>query len=143
MISLAIAALVLSGAPDAAQNRAVPPVAETRPSRVAESPVTQAARQWLALVDAAKWKESWSGTTQSFRSLNSVEAWQSASATARVPLGRVLSRRLVSEENIPAPPSGNQLVRFQTDFANTAGATETLSLAREDGSWKVVGIYIE
>lgn len=143
MISLVVAALALSGAPDVAQDRAEPPRAETRPSRAAESAVTQAARQWLALVDAGNWTESWANTTQSFQSLNTVEAWQSASATARVPLGRVLSRSMISEESVPAPPSGYQLVRLRTSFANKAGATETLSLAREGESWRVAGYFIE
>ena len=109
----------------------------------AESTVTQAARQWLALVDAGKWKESWEATGQSFRSLNTVDRWQSASLEARVPLGQMLSRKLIGEQSIPAPPSGYQMVRFKSDFANKAGATETLSLALEGGTWRVVGIYIE
>ncbi|HYD36179.1 MAG TPA: DUF4019 domain-containing protein, partial [Allosphingosinicella sp.] len=62
---------------------------------------------------------------------------------ARVPLGRVRSRSLAGEEGIPGPPSGYQLIRFRTSFANKAGAVETLSLAREDGRWKVVGYFIE
>jgi len=143
MISLLIAALALSGAPEVAEERAQASMTQARTSPVAETRVTQAARQWLALVDAEKWKESWAGTAKSFQSLNSVEAWQSASLSGRVPLGRVLSRRLVSEENIPAPPRGYQLVRFRTDFASKADATETLTLAREGGSWRVVGYFIE
>jgi len=143
MISMLIAALALSGAPEAAQNPAEASRTQGQASPAAETAVTQAARQWLALVDAGKWKESWVGTAQSFQSLNSVEAWQSASLSGRVPLGRVLSRRLVSEESIPAPPNGNQLVHFRTDFASKADATETLTLAREGGSWRVVGYFIE
>jgi DNA-binding CsgD family transcriptional regulator len=143
MISLAVAALALSGAPEAAQDRAEPSQTANRPAPVAESAVTQAARQWLALVDSGKWQQSWAGTTQSFQSSNTVEMWQSASEGGRVPLGRVLSRSLTSQESIPAPPSGYQLVRFRTDFASKAGATETLSLAHEGESWRVVGYYID
>jgi DNA-binding CsgD family transcriptional regulator len=39
-----------------------------------ETVVTKAARDWLALVDAGKWEESWAATAQSFRSLNTVGA---------------------------------------------------------------------
>lgn len=142
MISLAVALLALSSSPQPEPDRAAPLAAATA-APAARSAATQAARQWLELVDAGNWGESWAATAQSFRSLNSVESWQTASESARVPLGRVLSRSIASEESIPAPPRGLQLVRFRTDFANKAGATETLSLDREGGSWRVVGYFIE
>jgi len=143
MISLALAALALSSAPQAAQHRAHPAAARSRPRPVAESPVTEAARQWLALVDAGKWPESFAATAKSFQTLNTLAMWQSASVGGRVPLGRVLSRRLASQEGIPAPPNGYQLVRFRTDFANKRGARETLSLAREGDGWRVAGYVID
>jgi DNA-binding CsgD family transcriptional regulator len=143
MMMFAIAVLALSGAAETTQDRAAPSTAAARGSEVAETPATEAARQWLALVDAAKWQESFAATAQSFQSLNTVETWQSVSNTARVPLGRVLSRRLAGQERIPAPPNGYQLVRFRTSFANQAEATETLSLAREGQSWRVAGYFID
>jgi DNA-binding CsgD family transcriptional regulator len=143
MLSFAVAVLVLSGAPEAAQDRAAPPEASARSAPVVETAATQAARQWLALVDAGDWPGSWAATAQSFQSQNTVEAWRSASLTARVPLGRMLSRSLAGEESIPAPPAGLQLVRFRTRFANKADAIETLSLAREGDSWRIAGYYIE
>lgn len=143
MISLIAALLASSGALEPAQGPAASPGHASAPSRAAESAVTESARSWLALVDAGKWPESWAATGQSFQSLNTVEAWRSASASARVPLGRVLSRSLAGEESVPAPPHGYQLVRFRTDFAGKAGAVETLSLVREGESWKVVGYIID
>ena len=139
MISLAIAALALSAAP---QHRPAT-AAHSASAPVAESSATKAARTWLALVDAQKWQESFAGTTRTFQTNNTYEMWRDASVGGRVPLGRVLSRRLLSEEEIPAPPAGNQLVRFQTDFANKAHATERLTLVQEGGSWKIVGYIIE
>jgi DNA-binding CsgD family transcriptional regulator len=143
MISLALVAFALSGAPQAPQHRAQRPAPQTRPVPVAESPVTEAARQWLALVDAGKWPESFAATAKSFQTLNTLDMWQSASVGGRVPLGRVLSRRLAAEESVPGPPNGYQVVRFKTDFSSKPGATETLSLAREDGIWRIVGYIIE
>ena len=55
----------------------------------------------------------------------------------------MLSRQLLSEADVPAPPEGYRMVRFRTDFENRRGATETVSLDREGDSWKVVGIYIQ
>ena len=59
------------------------------------------------------------------------------------PMGAVKSRVLLSEETVPAPPYGYQMVKFRTDYANKAGAIETLSLVREGGSWRVVGVTVE
>ena len=143
MISLVVALLALSASPQPASEPAAPSAAAAAAPPAAQSDATQAAIRWLELVDAGRWGESWAASAQSFRTSNTVEVWQSASETARVPLGRVLSRRFTSEESIPAPPSGYQLVRFQTSFANKAAATETLSLAREGQSWRVAGYFIE
>jgi DNA-binding CsgD family transcriptional regulator len=143
MISSLVAVLALAASPQAAQNRALPSQSPARAAPIAESAVTQAARQWLTLVDEGKWQQSFAATTQSFQSLNTPQMWQSASESARVPLGRVLSRSVSSQVSVPAPPNGYQMIRFKTDFANKAGAVETLSLAREGESWKVVGYYID
>jgi DNA-binding CsgD family transcriptional regulator len=143
MISSLVAVLALSASPQSAPDRAQPSKTASRPASVAESAVTQSARQWLALVDAGKWQESFAATAQSFQTMNTLAMWQSASEGGRVPLGRVLSRSLASEETIPAPPHGYQLVRFRTDFANKPSAIERLSLAREGGGWRVAGYIIE
>jgi DNA-binding CsgD family transcriptional regulator len=139
MIPLALAVVALTAAP---QHRPAA-AAQSTPAPVAESPATQAARAWLALVDAEKWQESFAGTTRQFQANNTYEMWHKASVEGRVPLGRVLSRRLVSDEDIPVPPHGNQLVRFKADFAAKANATETLTLVQEDGVWRIVGYIIE
>jgi DNA-binding CsgD family transcriptional regulator len=108
-----------------------------------ETAGAQAAREWLALVDAGKWPESWAATAKSFRSVNTVANWEGASRTARVPLGAVHTRVLESDVLAPTPPTGNRVVRFRTDFANKPAVIETLALVREDGDWKVVGYYID
>jgi DNA-binding CsgD family transcriptional regulator len=137
MISLFAAAIALQ-APDAPR-----PATASPAMAAAETQVSRTARDWLALVDAGKWNESHAGTAASFRAANTVDAWRAASEQARTPLGRVLSRTLLDEQDIPAPPNGYRTVRFRTDFANKRGATETVSLDREGGEWKVVGIYIQ
>ena len=97
----------------------------------------------VGLLAASKWQESWTTTGQFFRSLNTAAGGQAASEQARMPLGRVLSRRLLSEQDVPAPPKGYRMIRFRTDFENRRGATKTVSLDCESGSWKVAaeGVY--
>ena len=134
--SLALLAFVsMSGSADT-------PVAA--PSTVpAESPAVAAARDWLALVDKGDWNASWEATGQSFKALNTAATWSRVAQQVQGPLGAVKARVLLSEETVPAPPYGYQMVKFRTDYANKTGAIETLSLVREGGSWRVVGVTVE
>jgi DNA-binding CsgD family transcriptional regulator len=136
MMSLVLALFVLS--PVAPQGAA--PVASVAQ---AETPAVQSARQWLEMGDASDWKGSWAATGASFRKVNSLAVWTSVSEKVRVPLGAVVSRALTNADEVPTPPQGNIIVKFRTRFANGANAVETIALAREDGSLKVVGCYIE
>jgi DNA-binding CsgD family transcriptional regulator len=122
------------------------PVAQTHPvaaSAATDPQVVDAARQWLALVDQGKWEDSYRGTMASFRKLNSLKVWTDTSEKVRVPLGAMLSRTLLSQENLPAPPYGYEVVKFRTSYANKADAIETVSLDKEDGVWRVAGVTIE
>ncbi len=143
MITLALVGLLAMQQPYApALNQSAPPPSAPA-SPAAASPVETAARQWLAMVDAGDWPASWQATGEQFRSLNPVERWATASETVRTPLGRMVSRELVTEDFTPAPPNGYATVRFTTSYAERAGATETLSLAWEGGAWRVVGYIID
>jgi DNA-binding CsgD family transcriptional regulator len=105
--------------------------------------VLDTARRWLVLGDEGRWDESYQATGRSFRKLNSLQRWAAVAEKVRTPLGAVLSRTFVSEENLPAPPYGYEVVKFRTSFANKADALETVSLDREKGAWRVVGITID
>jgi len=109
----------------------------------AESAAVGAARDWLALVEKGDWNGSWEATGQAFKALNTVETWTRVAQQVQGPLGAVRSRVLLSEQEVPAPPYGYQMVKFRTDYANKAGAIETLSLVREGGAWRVVGVTVE
>ncbi|MFC3442125.1 DUF4019 domain-containing protein [Sphingobium rhizovicinum] len=121
----------------AAQTDAVAASAATNPQ------VVEAARQWLMLLDQGNWEDSYRGTTAHFRTMNSVKVWADASEKARTPLGAILSRTLIRQENLPAPPYGYEVVKFRTSYANKADAIETVSLDKENGLWRVAGVTIE
>ena len=109
----------------------------------AQAEIARSARDWLAIVDGGRWEESWRATGDSFRSLNSVEAWARASEQARAPLGAMVSRADLSQESVPAPPNGYEMVKFRTSFANRAAVVETVTLVREGQAWRVVGYWID
>ena len=117
--------------------------ATTAPFAVSESAVVRSARNWLVLGDQGRWKDGWLATTTSFRTLNTVEKWAEVAQQVRVPLGAVVSRTALSQESVPAPPAGVEVVKFRTSVANKADVIETVSLAREGSDWKVVGIYVD
>jgi DNA-binding CsgD family transcriptional regulator len=129
-----------SGLPSTQAPSTSPPAAT---SSATDAAVVQAAREWLELGDASKWDEALAATGASFHAANTLALWRSTSEKVRVPLGRMRSRTLIDAQEVPTPPNGGWMVRFRTDFANKSGAVETLSLAREDNAWKVVGIYLE
>jgi DNA-binding CsgD family transcriptional regulator len=133
--------LALAAVPQSQSNPASSEASTAAP--VVEAEVERAARDWLVLEDEERWRETWNATSKSFRKLNTLERWTEVAQKVRPPLGAVISRVAISQESVPAPPAGVQVVKFRTSFANKASAVETVSLAWEDGSWKVVGIYID
>ena len=111
----------------------------------AESPkpaVVDAARQFLVLGDQGRWDAAYAMTGESFRKLNTAEVWASACEKVRVPLGAMVSRVLIGEEFLPAPPYGYEVVKFRSSFANRKDMVETVTLNREDGTWRVVGVTV-
>lgn len=124
---------------------ALPQVATTPATDVVEtlnSEVVETAQRWLALLDQARWDESYRATGTAFRKLNTARTWAAVSEKVRAPLGAMVSRTIVSQENLPAPPHGYEVTKFRTSFANKADALETVTLDRENGAWRVVGVTI-
>ncbi len=79
---------------------------------------------------------------EAFLVLWDANRWAEVSDRVRPPLGKLLTRNLVTNEYVPAPPEGYQLVKFASSYADGTNQVESLSLAWEDGAWKVVGIVI-
>ena len=102
----------------------------------------RAAEDFLKLIDESRWAESYAATGAQFRQLNTLERWSEVSTRVRPPLGKVLTRVVVGNEYVPAPPEGYRLVKFASTYAEGTSQVESLSLAWEDGAWKVVGIVI-
>ena len=154
VMSIILSLIALAAAsPEVAQ--APEPDAIIAPAQDTE--VVQAARQWLALIDAGDWPGSYAATGQSFKELNTLEVWTKVASETQPQFGKVQSRAvtevqvkgedsgrtLLSEQFVPAPPAGYQMVKFQTNFATKPDAVETLTLVQENGQWKVVGYWID
>lgn len=142
LMSPSLALLALSYLSGTAQAPAAPQSAAPS-APAAETAAVQAARVWLALVDAGDWKGSWNLTGQAFQSHNTSDRWAEVARSVSQPLGAMRTRTLISEEHVPAPPYGYTMVKFKTDYANKSGVIETVSLAREGDMWRVVGVMVE
>lgn len=140
-MSMILAALLLPASPVAELPASFASSAVATPE--SDTAAARAAEEFLMLVDEGHWAESYAATGGQFRSLNTLESWADASEQARSPLGKLLTRDLVGNEYVPAPPEGYRLIKFRSTYANGAAQTESLSLAWEDGGWKVVGIVFD
>lgn len=101
------------------------------------------AQQWIALVDAGQYAESWQAAGKLFQANMPQQNWVQALTSARTPLGKATSRQMTGHEaktDIPGAPAGQYaLVGFATNFEAQQDIIETVTLYLEDGSWKVVG----
>ena len=116
--------------------------------RQAKTAAQKSAEQWLTLVDAGKYAESWKTAASYFQKLVPQNQWEHALSTVRAPLGDLVSRQLKSAQyntSLPDAPAGNYVVlQFDTSFANKTQAVETVTpMLEPDGQWKVSGYYIK
>ena len=138
-MSLILAALLIPASPLSVLAPTTGAEAAAEPT---EAAAARAAEDFLKLIDESRWAESYAATGAQFRALNTEQRWAEVSEQVRPPLGKLLTRNLVTNEYVPAPPEGYQLVKFASTYANGTNQVESLSLAWEDGAWRVVGIVI-
>ena len=113
----------------------------------AEEAAISAAKAWLSLVDNGKYVESWNEAAQIFKDAVSKEQWGQTILAARKPLGKNISRELMSKSyqtSLPGAPDGEYVViQFKASFKNKKSATETITpMMDKDGKWRVSGYYI-
>jgi DNA-binding CsgD family transcriptional regulator len=144
LMTVVLALLAFAALPQVASAPPAAPPTPTAAADVKPNPdVLEAARQWLALVDQGKWDDSYRMMGSAFQKLNTAQVWADASDKMRAQLGAVISRTFLSEQNLPAPPYGYEVVKFRAKYANNANAVETVTLEREGDAWRVVGAIIE
>ena len=111
------------------------------------APGSSASKEWLTIIDAGKYGESWQKADLFFKSQLSQKKWDSALTEIRTPLGKVTSRTELSAKeysSLPGVPDGEYLVvQFQTDFQNKKASTEILTLSKSSGQWRTVGYFIK
>jgi hypothetical protein len=105
-----------------------------------------AVRDWLALVDAGAFGQSWETAADSFHSAISKDDWTAKLEKVRTPLGKLVSRTFKSSHQskiLPGLPDGDYFVAtFDTEFARLSPITETVVFLRENDQWKAAGYVI-
>ena len=76
------------------------------------------------------------------------DKWEQAITAVRKPLGKKLSRKLLSKtytQSLPGAPDGEYVViQFEASFQNKKIAIETVTpMLDKDGQWRVSGYYIK
>ncbi len=113
-----------------------------------EMAAIEAAGKWLNLIDHGQYAESWSEAAEYFKAATGQSQWDQALQAVRKPLGKLISRRLMSathRTSLPgAPDGGYVVVQFETMFEHKQSAIETVTpMLDKDGAWRVSGYYIK
>lgn len=121
---------------------------DVRADEEAKKKAVAAAETWLALIDKGDIAKSWETSAALFRGAVTQEQWKQAVSGARGPLGKLISRVLLSanyETSLPGVPDGEDvIIQFKTVFENKADAVETITPMQDpDGHWRVSGYYIK
>jgi hypothetical protein len=108
----------------------------------------EAARSWLALVDAGEYARSWNAAAALFQKQVTSDRWVETVRGVRGQLGKFVSRKPTKSDysrTLPGAPDGEYVVQqYSSAFENKKEAVEHVVLMKEkDGSWKVVGYFIK
>jgi Protein of unknown function (DUF4019) len=104
--------------------------------------------QFLSLVDAKKYGESWDTSSDLFKQSVSRSEWSTQIVKAREPMGALASRKLkeAKPEHDPqgAPPGDYLLMTYESVFASQGKPyTESLVLVKSpDGRYRTVAYFI-
>ena len=120
--------------------------APIRAAETSEAAAVQAAEAWLKLIDTGQYGASWDGAASSFRKAVSRSTWEKKAAAAREPLGKVLERKVASQElthELPGAPDGTYVVLiFDTRFEHKDRGHETVIMTLEDIRFRAASYFI-
>jgi hypothetical protein len=113
----------------------------------AEKAALDSAEKWLVLVDNGSYGQSWDEAAGYLKNALPKQQWMESLQAYRKPLGRLVSRKLISKQcatTLPGAPDGEYVViQYETSFENKKSAIETITpMLDKDGTWRVSGYFI-
>ncbi|WP_300164483.1 DUF4019 domain-containing protein [Solidesulfovibrio sp.] len=120
---------------------------EAAPIADDQKPAVEAAKTWLAGIDAGAYAKSWPEASAFFKGTVTQKDWETALTAFRKPLGTLVSRQVTKAKSLPslpgAPDGAYVVMEFATGFSNKKEAFETVAFSREpDGVWRAAGYFI-
>jgi hypothetical protein len=117
-------------------------------NEMAEKAAVSTSHAWLSLVDEGNYAESWNQAGRFFKNAVTQEQWLNSMKTFRVPLGKMMTRKLKSKQYtntlIGAPDGEYVVIQYETVFEKKQSAIETVTPRLDkDGKWRVSGYYIK
>ena len=111
------------------------------------TPGLQAARVWLAQMDAGSYGASYEGAAPALRGVVTKIEWQTDLERVRGPLGVVVGRKIrqaACTRGTPTDPEAEVcLIQYNTQFENRPLGDEQLTLLRgRDGAWRVAAYQL-
>lgn len=124
------------------------PMISEKPDPEKAEGATAAAMQFLTLVDADKFEQSWEDTADLLKKKISRKDWNENLAKARGALGPVIERAQegikYSSEAKDSPEGDYIVLIFESRFQAADDITETVTvMLEEDGVWRVAGYYVQ
>ncbi|MCM4173990.1 DUF4019 domain-containing protein [Arenibacter sp. TNZ] len=109
--------------------------------------VIQDAKEWLGLIYDNNYSQSWDNAASLFQQAVTKEQWTQQLSGIVPPLGKVISRDVISSEYhtaLPGTPDGEYIViQFKTSFENKNESIETVTQMKDVDQWKVSGYFIK
>lgn len=104
----------------------------------------EAATDWLGLLAAGKYAESWEQAGREFRRSLGKAEWVKRMAAARAALGANASRKPIDARQTESAGAADDciVILFGAGYEKVSYTTETLTLCREGGRWRVAGYFI-
>ncbi|WP_263787705.1 DUF4019 domain-containing protein [Salinibacter grassmerensis] len=106
----------------------------------------EAAQEWLALLDADKYKATWEESAALIKSQMTAEQWAAQIRQAHTTLDSLRSRSLVAARyttSMPNAPEGEYVMaQYETSYGDKE-TVETVPLKKDDGTWRVAGYFVK
>ena len=116
-------------------------------SNETKAEVVNDAKEWLGLIYDNNYSQSWDNAASLFQKAVTKEQWTQQLSGIVPPLGKVISREVISAEyhtELPGAPDGEYIViQFKTSFENKNESVETVTQMIDDDQWKVSGYFIK
>jgi hypothetical protein len=125
---------------------AVPPPLSAQSNEQAVAAAKEAAQEWLTLLDADQYEATWEEAATFFKSKVTAEQWVVQVRQAHSSLDSLRSRSLVAARyttNMPNAPEGEYVMAQYKATYGKQETVETVSLKKDDGTWRVAGYFIK